>query len=97
VGGVDSTAPTLTITNPAGGATVSGVVAIKATASDNSGAAGIKQTLYIDGAQVATATGASLSYNWNTKKASSGTHTIVVTARDAAGNSTSRQVQVTRR
>jgi hypothetical protein len=52
--------------------------------------------LFIDGTLKSTAVGASLTYNWNSKKAARGTHTIVVTATDAAGNSTTQQVQVTR-
>jgi subtilisin family serine protease len=89
----DTTPPVLTITNPANGATVSGNVSVKSTASDNSGSAGISQKLFIDGVQRASAQGSSLSYNWNTRKLS-GPHTVVVTASDAAGNSTSATVTV---
>ncbi len=92
----DTTPPVLTITNPVDGALVSGIVSIRASASDDSGAAGITQRLFIDGTLKSTAVGASLTYNWNTKRAARGTHTIVVTATDAAGNSTTKQVQVTR-
>ncbi len=97
VGGTDTTPPVLTITNPVNGSLVTGTVSIKTSASDNSGAAGIKQTLYIDGVKKATASGASLSYNWNAKKATSGSHTIVVTAIDAATNSATSTVVVTRK
>ena len=36
------------------------------------------------------------SYNWNTRKAASGTHTIKATAWDAAGNSASTSISVTK-
>lgn len=90
----DTTPPTLAITNPANGTNVSGTAIIRASASDNSGAAGITQKLYIDGALKVTATGGALTYNWNTRKTPLGGHTIVVTATDASGNATTAQVQV---
>jgi len=45
----------------------------------------------------ATATGGTLAFTWNPKRATIGVHTIVVTATDKAGNATTRQVQVTRK
>ena len=96
-GSVDTTPPTLTITNPANGATVNGNVSIKTSASDDSGPAGITQILYIDGVPRASAVGASLSYSWSARRAASGVHTILVTATDASGNRTTKQVQVTRK
>jgi len=93
----DTTLPTVTISNPLDGSNVNGNVTISTTASDNNGASGITQVLYIDGAQKDSVKGAKLSYQWNAKKASVGLHTIMVTATDAAGNSTSQQVQVRRK
>lgn len=90
----DTIAPSVTINNPVAGA-VSGTVAISASASDNAGAAGIRTSLAIDGKVVATGQGGSLSYSWNSRKAAAGTHTIAVTARDAAGNASSKTVSVT--
>jgi len=93
----DTTPPVVNISNPGNGAVVSGSVSIAASASDNSGSAGVTQTLYIDGAQKASAAGGSLTYKWNVRKASSGAHTIQVIARDAAGNSSTISVGVTSR
>ncbi|MES2758926.1 MAG: S8 family serine peptidase [Pseudomonadota bacterium] len=93
---VDTTAPVVSINNPVGGA-VSGNVAVNVSASDNSGAAGITQSLYIDGKLSAKGNGGSLSYNWNSRKATAGAHTIQAVSRDAAGNSTSASVIVTTR
>ena len=92
----DTTAPVVTITNPTGG-TVNGNVSVSVNATDNAGAAGIKLTLAIDGATKAQGTGGSLGYNWNTKKIAAGTHTITVTARDAAGNTSTSSVNVSLR
>jgi hypothetical protein len=93
----DTSAPVVTITNPVNGAYVSGPTTIRASATDNFGAAGVTLTLYIDGVLKATATGGSLAFSWNPKKVAPGAHTIAVTARDAAGNATTQQVQVTRK
>lgn len=92
----DTTAPVVTISNPANGSVVSGNVGIRVSASDNLGTAGISQTLLINGVRVATAAGGSLSYTWNTRKISRGSYTIQAVARDAAGNSTTQSVTVTR-
>lgn len=92
----DATPPTVAIKNPANGAKVSGTVAVSVNATDNAGAAGIRQSLYLDGKLVASSTGGSLSYNWNTRKATVGSHSLQAIAQDAAGNRTSTSVSVTR-
>ena len=92
----DTTPPTIGISNPVNGSTVSGSVSIKASAADNNGAAGITQTLLINGKQVATASGGALSYAWNTRKLAAGSYTIQAVARDPAGNSTSQTITVKR-
>ncbi|MGO4377881.1 S8 family serine peptidase [Pseudoduganella sp. RAF53_2] len=93
----DTTAPALAITNPTNGGTVTGNVNITLSSSDNSGAAGISMSLYIDGALKASGSGASMSYSWNAKKATAGNHVIQAVAKDKAGNTTNTQVQVTSR
>jgi subtilisin family serine protease len=92
----DTTPPVLSITNPTNGATVSGKVNITTSASDNSGASGIRQSLYINGTLIATVTGATMKYGWNTSKIARGTYAIKVIASDQAGNSSTAQVTVTR-
>lgn len=91
----DTTAPSLAINNPVAGS-VSGVVSVNVSATDNSGAAGIRQVLYIDGVQKAIGTGGALSYSWNTRKIATGIHTVKAVATDAAGNSSTVQVVVTK-
>jgi thermitase len=92
----DTTAPVVQIVTPVAGA-VSGNVTVSVSASDDSGAAGISQSLFIDGKLNATGSGGTLSYHWNTKKVTAGTHTIEAVAKDAAGNSSSARVSVTTR
>ena len=92
----DTTPPVVAVINPANGKKVSGRVRVSSSASDNAGASGIKQTLYIDGKVVASGSGSSLSFDWNTRKVSSGAHTIQAVAQDAAGNQTTASVQVSK-
>jgi len=87
--------PTVTITSPASGATVSGTISVTANASSNVGVAGVQFKL--DGANLgAEATAAPYSTLWNTTTASNGSHTLTAVARDTAGNqATSNPVTVT--
>lgn len=92
----DTIAPTVNINNPVNGSKVSGKVSIKVSASDNLGVAGIKQELYINGAKVASSLGGSLSYGWDTRKVKAGSYTLQAVARDAAGNTSTHAITVTR-
>jgi hypothetical protein len=92
----DTTPPTVAISNPADGARVSGNVGVRVNATDNAGSAGITISFFVNGAQVAQATGGSLSFNWNTRKIAAGTYTLQAVARDKAGNSASQTLRVTR-
>jgi subtilisin family serine protease len=89
----DTTPPVVAIDNPVAG-TVSGTVSVSVHASDNSGAAGITQTLYIDNAAVASGKGGALAYSWRTRRFTVGNHTLKVVAGDAAGNASSTSVTV---
>ena len=90
----DTTAPTLVITSPTSGGRLAKRAIITTSVTDNSGTGGVTQLLYINGVLKSTVIGAPLSYKWNTAPLAAGSYTISVTARDAAGNSVSRQVQV---
>jgi hypothetical protein len=87
----DTVAPAVAITNPTNGGTVHGNVNVTVNASDNSGAAGISMSLYVDGALVASGSGSSMAYSW---KPSNGSHTLKAVARDRAGNTSSSSVSV---
>src|SRR3989344_3567658 len=88
---LDTTLPTISITSPASGATVSGTTNINATASDNIGVT--KVEFYVDGVLKSTDTTSPYSYSWDTTNggahACNGAHTHSLTAKayDAAGNS----------
>jgi chitinase len=93
----DTTAPTVTINNPANGASITGQkkVNISASASDNNVV--IKVELYIDGALKTTVTTPNLSYNWSiNRNVKAGSHTITVKAYDATGNVGQSSVTVTK-
>ena len=95
-GSTDATPPTVAMTAPSGGATVSGTaVVVSATASDNVGVAGVQ--FKVDGADLgAEDTTSPYSVAWDTTTATAGTHTLTAVARDAAGNTTtSAAVSVT--
>jgi chitodextrinase len=91
----DTTAPTVSITAPAAGATVSATTSISATAADNVAVAGVQFKL--DGANLGTEVTASpYTFSWNTSTATEGAHTITAVARDTSGNTTtSTSVSVT--
>jgi len=89
----DTTPPTVSITSPGSGSTVSGSVSIQATAVDNVGVASV--IFSVDGAQIAKVTAAPYAAAWSTTTVANGTHTLTVTARDAAGNTASASITVT--
>src|SRR5207245_6438688 len=84
----DTTPPTVSLTAPVSGATVSGSAAtLSATASDNVGVAGVQFTL--DGTPLgAEMTSAPYAVSWDTTTASNGSHTLRAVDRDAAGTQT---------
>ena len=92
---IDNTAPTVSMTTPANGATVSGTVTVSATASDNKGV--VSAQFLLDGVPLGTEdTTAPYAISWDSTTASSGPHTLSARARDAAGNlTTSATVSVT--
>jgi hypothetical protein len=86
----DTTAPTVSLSAPAAGATLRGTVAVTASAGDDVGLAGVQFRL--DGADLGNEdTSAPYSTSWDTTSASAGPHTLTATARDAAGNRTTAQ------
>lgn len=91
--GNDTTAPVISSFSLVNGMTVSPAkLAVSASATDNKAVA--KISLTIDGKEVAVTYGGSISYNWNTRKAANGAHSVTVRAWDAAGNTASRSVTV---
>jgi hypothetical protein len=91
----DISAPAVSINSPANGSsfTIGDIVSIAAGASDNVGVSSV--ALYIDGTLNSTLTTAPYNFSWNTTGLASGTHTIGITAKDAAGNTSSASISVT--
>lgn len=90
----DTTAPSVSITSPAGGATVSGTTTIAANASDNIGVSRVE--FFVDGVLHSTDTTAPYSASWNTTTATNASHSLTARAFDAANNqTTSAAVSVT--
>lgn len=90
---VDTFAPTVSITSPASGATLTGNIKIVAAPADvETGVASVK--FYVDGVLLGTATGAPWQVPWNTRRSSSGQHVLTAVASDRAGN-TSQSPSVT--
>jgi len=85
----DASAPTASIAAPAAGSTVSGTVAISASATDNVGVTELR--FYVDGLMVASDTSAPYSAAWNSAAAGYGAHAVAADAYDAAGNRGSAQ------
>lgn len=91
----DTTPPTVSITAPAAGATLSGPVTVSANAADNGSVAGVQFKL--DGANLgAEDTTAPYNVDWDTTATSNSSHTLTAVGRDSAGNvATSTAVGVT--
>src|SRR3954466_15042462 len=82
---VDTLAPSVSVTTPADGATVSGSITIGATVSDDVGVSSV--TFQIDGVgQGVRQTTAPFELAWDSTGVSNGPHTIAALAADAAGN-----------
>ncbi|HSX32843.1 MAG TPA: Ig-like domain-containing protein [Candidatus Saccharimonadales bacterium] len=90
----DTTPPTVSLTAPANGATVSGTITVSANANDNNGVAAVK--FYADGTLIASDGQGSdgWSVSWVTGNATNGTHTLKAVAYDAANNSATSAISV---
>jgi leucyl aminopeptidase len=90
----DTTPPTVALTAPAAGATLSGTATLSATASDASGISRVD--FLVDGQVVGTVTASPYTYAWSTGSTPNGSHTVAARAYDGVGNSaTSSSVTVT--
>jgi chitodextrinase len=92
----DLTPPTVSLSSPTSGATVSGAsVSISASASDNVGISSVQ--FMLDGQNLGSPDTASpYTLSWNSTQVGNGAHTLAAVARDAAGNQgTAASVTVT--
>ncbi len=74
--------PSIAITSPSAGATVSGTTNINATATDDKGIS--KVDFYVDGIDLYSDTSAPFSYSWSTTRYTNASHIVRVRAYDTA-------------
>ena len=83
----DTTTPTVTITSPQSGSTVSVIVSITCMSSDNEGVE--KVELWVNGVPIGlTDNTEPYSFEWNTITYDDGSYTIIVRSYDTSGNTT---------
>jgi hypothetical protein len=83
----DTTPPVLVVLSPTPGQTISGIFDVVADANDSG--SGIANVLFfVDGTLKFSDNSVPYIFSWNTTQESDGNHTLRVTARDNAGNST---------
>lgn len=92
-GPTDTTAPTVSLTSPAHAATVAGMVALAATAADDTGVASV--TWRLNGAVLAVVTSPPFGHDWDSTAVADGPHVLEAVAADAAGNTATSVVAVT--
>jgi Bacterial Ig domain len=92
---VDNTAPTVTLTAPAPGTAVKGVIALKATASDFNGISSV--AFSVDDAAVGTGSNGAdgWSLGWDTRGVRDGAHTVTAKATDSVGQSATDSHDIT--
>ena len=90
----DNVPPSVSISAPANGQTVSGSVTLSAAASDNISVAGVQ--FQVDGVNFGTEkTTAPYTTTWDSTVILNGTHTLSAIARDVAGNRATASIGVT--
>jgi hypothetical protein len=81
----DTTAPTVSVTAPAGGASLAGAATVSANAADAVGVSSVQFKL--DGQDLGNPdTAVPYSISWDTTTARDGNHSLTAVARDASGN-----------
>jgi hypothetical protein len=83
-----STGPTVAVTHPTDGATVSGPVEIDAAATPGPGATLLQIELLVDGAVAGSSTASPAQGFWQSTEATEGPHVIKARAVDSNGGST---------
>jgi subtilisin family serine protease len=89
----DITPPSVSISSPLSGSTVSGTIQIQGSATDNVGVTNV--AFYVDSQQIAQTATSSYSFSWNSTSVANGSHSITIKASDAAGNIGTASVTVT--
>ncbi len=89
----DTTLPTVSLTSPTNGSTVSGTITLQASASDNIGVT--KVDFLLDNNVIGTSLTTPYTLNYDTTLASNASHTFSAKAYDAAGNTNISSASVT--
>ena len=94
-GGTVDNPPSVSISSPADGATVSGPVAITAIATDDNGVTQVE--FFVDGTSIGVGTngGDGWSVTWDTTSVIDGSYTLSATATDTGGKTASDSISVT--
>ena len=94
-GGDTDNPPSVSLTNPAAGATVSGTVNVTADASDDNSVSQVE--FFIDGFSIGWDTDGSDGYSasWDTTADADGGHTVEAAVTDSAGQTASDSISVT--
>jgi len=82
----DTTPPTVSMTSPTAGSTVSDMVTVSASASDNVGIQSVQ--FQVNGTSIATDTTSPYSTSWDTTTIADGSHSLNAVATDTSGNIT---------
>lgn len=88
----DTVNPVVSITTPTAGATVSGVVAVNAVASDANGVTQVR--FYVDGSLKSTDTEAPFAFLWDTALVATGLHSLQAVAYDPSGRTATHTISV---
>jgi subtilisin family serine protease len=89
----DTTPPTVSLSQPSNGASVSGTVHMSVTASDDVGVRSV--SYYVNSSPVYTTGSASSSYDWNSASVPNGSVQLSATATDTSGNKTTTTITIT--
>ncbi|MBI4056574.1 MAG: PQQ-binding-like beta-propeller repeat protein [Elusimicrobia bacterium] len=91
--GLDSAPPSVSILSPAEWATVSGIVNVSASATDNAGVAAMEA--YVGQVRIASTTTNPWNFKWDTRRISNGNKQLTIKAFDPANNMGIRTIWVT--
>jgi hypothetical protein len=87
---LDTTVPTVSVTNPTEGETVSATVPVAANAMDNVAVASVQ--FFLDGTDLGNpVTAPPYAVNWDTSTATNGSHVLSAKVTDTSGNASSSQ------
>ncbi len=94
-GGPTDTPPSVSLTSPSNGSTVSGTISVTATAGDDNGVDEVE--FFVDSASLGVDTNGAdgWSVSWDTTGSGNGSHTVTATATDTANQTDTDSVSVT--